>query len=94
MKQPIVLTALAASALVVGTLAWQQRAPRESSIISLQPVTVSKPAIDTTQAEIYLDPGMVRAMSTGNPMWPAALMVDDTPAHVMNTELTTVKGTR
>jgi hypothetical protein len=27
---------------------------------------------------------MVQAMSTGNPMWPAAMMVDDAPMQAMS----------
>lgn len=95
-RQPVMLTAIAATALIAGTYVWEQRTPRVTDVISLKPVLVSKPApIDTTQPQqIYIDPGMVRAMATGNPVWPAALMADDAPAQMMNAGFTEVKSTR
>lgn len=94
LKQPAVLTALAATVLVAGTAFWRQREPQAQTIVSLQPVTVSTPAVDTTQPEIFITPDMVHAMSTGNPMWPAALMVDGATSQMVNSEFTQVKATR
>jgi hypothetical protein len=94
MKQPVIFTAIAVAAMFAGSFAWHERAPKEAQLLSLQPVRVTTPAIDTTHAQIVIDPSMVRAMATGNPMWPAALMVDDPPSHVMNAEFLQVKETR
>ena len=96
-KQPIMFSAVAAGVLVMGTMVWREVAPREAKAAAAQPtVSVVKPAapIDTTLQPIYFSPGMVQAMATGNPMWPAALLVDDTPAQLVNAEFTTVKSLR
>jgi anti-sigma factor RsiW len=95
-RHPAIFTALAAGVLVMGTVAWRQLTPREAVVISLKPVLVSEPAIDTTEAMIYLSPGAVQAMATGNPVWPATLLVDDAPAQmqIANTEFIQVKATR
>ena len=97
MKQPIVLSAVAASVLVMGSMAWREVTPRQAKAPAAQPTAsvVKPPApIDTTLQPIYFSPGMVPAMATGNPMWPAALLVDDTPAQLVNAEFSTVKSLR
>jgi len=96
-KQPIVLSAVAASVLVMGTMAWREVTPREAKAATAQPTaSVVKPSapVDTTMQPIHFSPGMVQAMATGNPMWPAALLVDDTPAQMLNAEFTMVKSQR
>lgn len=96
MRQPIVLSAVAASALIMGTMVWRQVKPHESSVARAQAAPVAKaPAVvDTTLIPIHLSPEMVQAMATGNPMWPATVLVDDAPAQVVNSELTQVKALR
>ena len=96
-KQPIVLSAVAASVLVMGTMAWRESTSRRSAAAPNQPTaSIAKPAarVDTTLQPIYFSPGMVQAMATGNPMWPAALLVDDTPAQLVNAEFTMAKSLR
>ena len=97
MKQPIVLSAVAASVMVMGTMAWREVPPRQAKAAPAPPTAsvVKAPApIDTTLQPVYFSPGMVQAMATGNPMWPAALLVDDTPAQLVNAEFSTVKSLR
>lgn len=93
-RQPVVLSAVAAGMLVMGTMVWRQVTPREENVAAAQPAPVARPAIDTTRTPIHLSPEMVQAMATGNPMWPAAIMVDDAPALLLNSELTPVKSIR
>jgi hypothetical protein len=100
-SQPLFMTAVAATVLVAGAVVWhQQQTLTPSSMVSMQSAQPIEPsaslasASDTTQQEIYLAPGIVQAMATGNPMWPAALMVDDAAAHFVNTGFQQVKATR
>lgn len=94
MRQPVVLSAMAAGALIMGTMAWRQVTPRPETVAVAQPAPVAKPAIDTTLIPVYFSPEMVQAMATGNPMWPAAIMVDDAPTQLVSGELTPVKSLR
>lgn len=89
-RQPIIFSAMAAGVLIMGTMVWRQATTSEATAIVLQAVTVTQPAPDTMEQVIY-PPSMVRAMSTGNPMWPAAVLVDDTPAQLVNSELIPVR---
>lgn len=96
-KQPVVMSAVAASVLMMGAYVWRQSTPAEqpASKIAVQPApVVATPATDTTLQPIHLTPEMVQAMSTGNPMWPATLMIDDAPAQLVNSEFTQVKALR
>lgn len=98
-RQPIVFSAVAAGVLMMGTMVWREVTPREAVAAAQAPsptAIIAKPAqpIDTMMQPIYLTPEMVQAMATGNPMWPAALLVDDTPAQIVNAEFTSVKSLR
>lgn len=97
-RQPVVLSAVAASMLMMGTMVWREATPRDAeqtAAVAKPPVVVAKPAVaDTTLQPIYLSPDVVNAMATGNPMWPAALIVDDAPAQIVNAEFTQVRALR
>jgi len=93
-RQPVVLSAVAASVLIMGVMAWRQSAPVQENVAVVGPATVMKPVMDTTLIPVHLSPKMVQAMATGNPMWPAAFMVDDVPALLLNNELISVKSLR
>ena len=96
-KQPIVFSAVAAGVLMMGTMVWRETTQRDGTAAAAQATAViAKPVapFDTTLQPIYLSPEMVQAMATGNPMWPAALLVDDTPAQIVNAEFTSVKSLR
>jgi hypothetical protein len=101
LKQPMVMSAVAASVLMMGTVMWRQSSSAESvadvkpaSIATVEKVEAPTVAADTTRQPIYLSPELVQAMATGNPMWPAALLVDDAPAQLMNAEFTMVRSLR
>ncbi|MGV3707828.1 MAG: zf-HC2 domain-containing protein [Gemmatimonas sp.] len=100
-RQPIVLSAVAASMLMMGTVVWRQTTTSDSAaqrpapaIAAVEKAPTPTAENDTTRQPIYISPEMVQAMSTGNPMWPAALLVDDAPAQLMNTEFTSVRSLR
>lgn len=78
-----VVLAMAASA-VIGTLAFQ--AAREETVptLAMQPVMAMPPA--PAERPVYISPALVQAMATGNPVWPAALIVEDAPVGFVNTE--------
>jgi hypothetical protein len=75
------VVAVAASA-VLGILAYQAVQGALATPRSMQPVIAASPT--PVQPSPYLTPQMVQAMSTGNPMWPAAMMVDDAPMQAMS----------
>lgn len=98
MLRPVVFSFVAATALVAATLAWRARTPAAEQIITLQAMPANRlntaNAVDSTLPSVYITPAMLQAMATGNPMWPAALMVNDAPAQLVNSEFTQVKATR
>ncbi len=76
---PRALAALAAGA-VVGTLAWQRAVAPTPALLSMAPVIASRPAPP------HLTPALLQAMATGNPMWPAALVIEDVPTQFVATD--------
>lgn len=96
-KPPIVFSAVAVGVLMMGTMVRSESTTNPEGTTAEQRTAIvpkPAPAADTTLQPIYLSPEMVQAMATGNPMWPAALLVDDTPAQMVNAEFTTVKSLR
>ncbi len=77
------MMAVAASA-VIGVMAWQAFSESGAPELVMQPVIASRPA--PVSPSPYLTPAMVQAMSTGNPVWPAAMLLDDAPATFVNAE--------
>ena len=74
-RAPRTMAAVAAGALL-GTLAWRNLAPAEPGpIIAMQPVVATQPEAPVTHP--YVTPALVQAMATGNPVWPAALLLED-----------------
>lgn len=77
---PRMLTAIAASA-AIGTLVWQGLAPTEAPVVAMQPVIATPPAIPDLP---YISPAMLQAMATGNPVFPAALAIEESPNQFVN----------
>jgi hypothetical protein len=75
--------AMAASA-VLGVMAWQAFAEAGPPELVMQPVIATRPAPAAVTTP-YLTPAMVQALSTGNPVWPAAMLIEDAPATFVNT---------
>ena len=95
-RQPVIFSFVAAGVLVAGTMAWRSRTAAPEQIITMQPAPTIQPVIgntldSTSQPAIYVSPAMLQAMATGNPMWPAALMVDDAPSQLVNSDFTQFK---
>ena len=79
-RSPRVLVAIAASA-VFGALVWRGAMPAEAPLIAMEPVIASEPV----RPEIrYVSPALLQAMSTGSPVWPAALLIDEMPSQFVN----------
>ena len=76
------MIAVAASA-VLGAMAWQAFSePGAAPELVMQPVIASRPA--PVPPNPYLTPAVMQAMSTGNPMWPAAMLIEDAPGNIVN----------
>jgi hypothetical protein len=74
--------AVAASA-VLGMMAWQAFGMSGAPELVMQPVIASRPALAAPNP--YVTPAMVQALSTGNPVWPAAMLIQDAPVTFVNT---------
>lgn len=97
------VVAVAASA-VLGLLAYQALQHAAAGARSMQPVIAARP-MPAMEAGLggaggagpmmpSLTPPMVPAMRTGNPMWPATLMVDDAPMPAQGGGFSTVSAMR
>jgi anti-sigma factor RsiW len=73
------LAAMAAGALLA-TLAWRGVEPTEPALVAMQPVIATQPATNP-----FVSPALMRAMATGNPVWPAAMLLEDMPTHFVET---------
>jgi hypothetical protein len=80
-----VVLAVAASAML-GAFVWQGWTPAAPEL-SIQPVLAATPAPPTPVP--YLTPELMQAMATGNPVWPAAMLIEDAPTHFVRSEFTT-----
>lgn len=81
-RSPKTLAALAASA-VIGTMVWRGLTPAEAPLVSMQPVIASQPAsVDVPQ----ISPLLLQAMATGNPVWPATVLMDEVPSQFVNVD--------
>ena len=79
-----VVMAVAASAML-GAFVWRGwSAPAPE--LSMQPVMASQPTLPTPLS--YLTPELMQAMATGNPVWPAAVIIEDAPSHFVRSEFT------
>ncbi len=83
-RSPRTLAAIAAGA-VIGTMVWRGMSAPSAPLVSLQPVRISKPAPANAQ---YVSPALLQAMATGNPVWPATVIIDEAPTGFVNTGIT------
>jgi hypothetical protein len=81
-RSPKAFAAIAASA-VVGTLMWRGFAPAPAPVVSMQPVIASVPAHPGAQ---YISPALLQAMATGNPVWPATVIIEEAPTNFVNVD--------
>ncbi|MDQ8159717.1 MAG: hypothetical protein P3B76_01940 [Gemmatimonadota bacterium] len=80
------LMVAAAAGAMLGAYAWRGWGVPPASTLSIQPVIASQPAMPTPAP--YITPELMQAMSTGNPVWPAALLIEDAPPHYMHPDFT------
>ena len=81
---------------MLGALAWngaQATLGRttESEVIAMQPVVASQPAF---AGGAYITPALMQAMSTGNPVWPAAMLLEDAPSYFVLATYNLAEDTR
>ena len=79
-----VVMAVAASAML-GAFVWQGWSATAPEL-SMQPVIASQPAMPTPIS--YITPELMQAMATGNPVWPAAMIIEDAPTHFVSSDFT------
>lgn len=91
LRAPRALAAVAAGA-VIGTLVWRGMASNTAPLLSMQPVIATQPALSSNNP--YISPALLQAMATGNPVWPAAVIIDDAPTHFVNADFTLVSDQR
>jgi len=77
------MIAMAASA-VIGALALQALRRDTVPTVAMQPVMVMPPA--PVSGAPYLPPALQQVMATGNPVWPATMMVEEAPAGFVNAQ--------
>lgn len=82
-RSPRAVAAVAATA-VLGVIGWNGLPSNEVPELSMQPVIASQPALPKPAP--YITPALMQAMATGNPVWPAAMLIDDAPTYFVNTE--------
>ena len=68
---------------VLGTLAWRGMSVGAPPVIAMQPVVATQPALPNS----YITPALMQAMSTGNPVWPVAMLIEDAPTRFVTADL-------
>lgn len=78
-RSPRALVALAAGA-VIGTMVWRGLTPPSAPLVAMQPEIATQPVVQPVAPQVqYVSPALLRAMATGNPVWPATVIIDETP---------------
>lgn len=80
-RSPRTFAAIAAGA-VIGTMVWRGVSSPAAPMVSMQPVIANQPAPANVQ---YVSPALLQAMATGNPVWPATVIIDEAPTGFVNT---------
>ena len=66
---------------LLGTLAWSGMTPEEAPLVAMKPVVATQPALPSSP---YVSPALMQAMATGNPVWPAAMVIEEMPTQFVN----------
>ncbi len=77
--------ATVAACTALGALAWTGFTSGEAAVIAMQPVVATQPA--QPAGNPYITPALMQAMATGNPVWPAAVLIEDVPTHFVTVGL-------
>ncbi len=85
--------AVVAVGAVIGTLLWRGTDDAAPPTMAMQPVIASQPA--AVEPAFLYSPALISAMSTGNPVWPAAmLMIDEAPTQLVSSDFQLVTDGR
>ncbi len=74
----------AAVTAVFGVVVWNGLQDTSAPELTMQPVVASQPAL--AMPSPYITPALMQAMATGNPVWPAAMLIDDAPTYFVSAE--------
>ena len=81
-RSPRALAALAAGA-VIGTMVWRGMTPVRAPLVAMQPVIASQPVRPDVPP---ISPLLLQAMATGNPVWPATVLIEEMPTQFVNVD--------
>jgi anti-sigma factor RsiW len=94
LRSPRALVAVATGAFL-GTMLWRGVTASSAPELSIQPVIASQPSVVTPASPSpYYSPALIGAMSTGNPVWPAAMIIDEVPTQFGSPDLLLVTDSR
>lgn len=82
------MLAMAASA-VIGALAFHAFRSETVPTLAMQPVMAMPPQPVVRGPNVdgpYVDPALIQAMATGNPVWPATMIVEEAPVGFVNAQ--------
>jgi hypothetical protein len=79
-RSPRMMTFVVAGA-VIGAFMWRESTPAEAPLMAAQPVIATQPAYPDLP---YVSPAMLQAMATGNPVFPAAVIIEEAPNQFVN----------
>ncbi len=74
--------AVIATSVAIGTVVWNGTKSASTPIVAMRPVMAQQPALPQRPV---VSPALMQAMATGNPVWPAALILDEVPTQLVNT---------
>ncbi len=81
-RGPRALAAIAAGA-VIGTMIWRGVSTPDAPLVAMEPVIASEPVRPEVR---YVSPALLQAMATGNPVWPATVIIEQAPTGFVNVD--------
>ena len=82
-RSPRAMAAVAVGA-ALGTMVWRGLSAGVTPVIAMQPVVASQPV--SLQPQPVFSPALISVMSTGNPVWPAAMMIEEAPTQFVSAD--------
>jgi anti-sigma factor RsiW len=72
--------------MILGALGWSGLTTTfaKPATVAMQPTVASQPAVPSEHR--YITPALMQAMSTGNPVWPAAVLIEDVPTYFVTAD--------
>ncbi len=81
-RGPRTLAAIATGA-VIGTMIWRGVTTPAAPLVAMEPVIASEPVRPEVR---YVSPALLQAMATGNPVWPATVIIEEAPTGFVNVD--------